>query len=52
MGVFIPRKYKFMLRILNWSPNESKITIVVRPITVGKGVGGVAMERVRVEGQT
>ena len=29
---------------MNWSANESKIIFVVRPITIGKGSGGVAQE--------
>ena len=45
VGFFHPRKFKSLfLRILNWSANESKTLFVVRPITIRKGVGGVAME--------
>jgi len=29
---------------LNWSAKENKMLFAVRPITIGKGVGGVALD--------
>jgi len=49
----VQREFKLTLRNLNLPGNESKPLFVVRPITIGKGAGGVAQESVgcrRVEG--
>ena len=44
-----PREYKFMLRI----GQPTKVNpFVVRPVTVRKSVGGIAIERVWVEGHS
>jgi hypothetical protein len=43
VGVSLPWKFKLILRILNWSANERK-NRVFQPITVGKSVGGVALD--------
>jgi len=38
VGMFLPWKFKLILRILNWSANEKKNHFVVQPVTIRKSV--------------
>ena len=44
VGAFSYGNLRLFWKFLNWSANESKTLFVVRPVTIGKGVGGTALE--------
>ena len=41
---FLPRKFKFILRIFELVSQRKKNHFVDRPITLGKGAGGIVLE--------
>jgi len=45
VGVFLPRKFKLTLRIFELISQRKYNPFVVRPDTIGKGIGGVTLER-------